>query len=210
MPADHPPLTPPTLGADGRILEGIVTTLNADGGVNVSPMGPIVDDALDRLWLRPFQTSTTYRNLKRTGRGVFHVTDDVELLAQAAVGQPSPLPRLIATPSGDELIIANACRWYAFEIESLDDATERTNIVARVTNSGALREFLGFNRAKHAVLEAAILATRLHLLGVQEVLAEFDRLQIAVDKTGAAAEQRAMAFLREHVAHVANQTGQQQ
>ncbi len=204
-----PPQTPPTLGADGRILEGIVTSLNADGRVNIAPMGPIVDDALDRLWLRPFQTSMTYRNLMRTGRGVFHVTDDVELLAQTAVGQPSPLPRLIATPGGDELIIADACRWYAFEIESLDDSTERTNIVARVTDRGALREFLGFNRAKHAVLEAAILATRVHLLGVQEVLAEFDRLQVAVDKTGAAAEQRAMAFLRERVTGAAEQAGQQ-
>jgi uncharacterized protein len=210
MSADHSPLTPPTLGADGRILEGIVTTQNADGGVNVSPMGPIVDDALDRLWLRPFSTSTTYRNLKRTGRGVFHVTDDVELLAQAAVGQPNPLPRLVPTPAGDELILADACRWYAFEIESLDDSTERTSIIARVTDRGVLREFLGFNRAKHAVLEAAILATRLHLLGVKEVIAEFDRLQVAIDKTGAAAEQRAMAFLREHVTGAAEQAGQQQ
>lgn len=209
MPSDPSPFPPPTLGADGRILEGIVTTLNPDGSVNVSPMGPIVDDALDRLWLRPFQTSTTYRNLKRTGRGVFHVTDDVELLAQAAVGQPNPLPRFTQSPAGDALILADACRWYAFEIESLDDQAERTNIVARVTDRGTLREFLGFNRAKHAVLEAAILATRLHLLGVQEVLAEFDRLQVALDKTGGAAEQRAMSFLREHVTGAAQQAGQQ-
>ena len=111
MPADNSPLPPPTLGAEGRILEGIVTTLNVDGSVNISPMGPIVDDALDRLWLRPFKTSTTYQNLKRTGRGVFHVTDDVELLAQAAVGQPSSLPRYAATPAGDVLIHADACRW---------------------------------------------------------------------------------------------------
>ena len=209
MSFDPSPFPAPTLGADGRILEGIVTTRSADGSVNVSPMGPIVDDALDRLWLRPFQTSTTYRNLKRTGRGVFHVTDDALLFAQAAVGQPSPLPRFTRSPAGDELILAEACRWYAFEIESLDDAAERTNIVARVTDRGTLREFLGFNRAKHAVLEAAILATRLHLLGVKEVLAEFDRLQVAVDKTGAAPEQRAMAFLRRHVTGAAQQAGQQ-
>jgi hypothetical protein len=202
MTADETPRTPPTLGAEGRILEGIVTTLNADGGVNVSPMGPIVNESLDRLWLRPFQTSTTYRNLKRTVRGVFHVTDDVELLAQAAVGQPAPLPRFIATPAGEALILADACRWYAFEIESLDDAEERTSIVAR--------EFLGFNRAQHAVLEAAILATRVHLTGAAAVLVEYDRLQVAIDKTGAAAEQRAMAFLRAHVARVALQAGQQQ
>ena len=210
MPADNSPLPPPTLGADGRILEGIVTTLNVDGNVNVSPMGPIVDDALDRLWLRPYHTSTTYRNLKRTGRGVFHVTDDVELLAQAAVGQPAPLPRFATTPAGDALILADACRWYAFEIESLDDVEERTSIVAKVTDRGTLREFVGFNRAQHAVLEAAILATRIHMTGAAVILAEYDRLQVAVNKTGAAAEQRAMAFLRSHVARAAEQAGQQQ
>ena len=209
MSSDPIPIPPPTLGADGRILEGIVTTLSADGGVNVSTIGPIVDNALDRLWLRPFQTSTTYRNLKRNGRGVFHVTDDVELLAQAAVGQPNPLPRFTPSPAGDQLILADACRWYAFEIESLDDTEERTSIVARVTDRGLLREFLGFNRAQHAVLEAAILATRIHLTGAAAVLAEYDRLQVAVEKTGAAPEQRAMAFLRAHVARVAEQAGQQ-
>ena len=49
-------------------------------------MGPIVDETMQTLVLRPFQTSTTYRNLKQTGCGVFHVTDDVLLLAQAAIG----------------------------------------------------------------------------------------------------------------------------
>lgn len=209
MPVDESPILPPTLSADGLILEGIVTTLGVDGGVNVSPMGPIVDATLDRLWLRPFGTSTTYRNLKRTGRGVFHVTDDVELLAQTAVGQPSPMPRFVTTPAGDELILADACRWYAFEVESLDDAGERTNIVAGVTDRGFLREFLGFNRAKHAVLEAAILATRIHLFGATAILEEFARLQVAVDKTGAATEHRAMAFLRDHVVRVADEAGQQ-
>ena len=60
------------------ILEGLMTTVNADGTVNVSPMGPRVDAGLTTFTLRPFQTSTTYCNLKRTGMGVFHVTDDVE------------------------------------------------------------------------------------------------------------------------------------
>ena len=201
MPSpDHmPPASPPTLGAEGRILEGIVTTLNADDRPNISPMGPIVDDALDRLWLRPFQTSTTYQNLKRAGFGVFHITDDVELLAQAAVGQPTPPPRLIPFLKGKCVILADACRWYAFEVESLDDSAERTNIVARVVDRGVLREFMGFNRAKHAVVEAAILATRLHLLDAATIAAEFDRLEVPVQKTGAAAERRAMKFLSEYV-----------
>lgn len=190
---------PPRLGVDGRILEGLVTTLNVDGSVNISPMGPIVDDSLDRLWLRPFQTSTTYQNLKREGAGVFHITDDVELFAQAAVGQPASAPSLLPGRSPRSAVLIDACRWYAFEVESLDDAAERTSIIARVIERGVRREFLGFNRAKHAVIEAAILATRVHLSDRSEMQAEFDRLAVPIQKTGAAAEHRAFNYLRRHV-----------
>lgn len=193
------PVSPPQLGADGLILEGIMATLNGDGTPNISPMGPIVDEKLERLWLRPYRSSTTYQNLKRTGQGVFHVTDDVELLAQAAVGQPNPLPRTTLAVAVCGVVLDDACRWYAIEVESLDDTSERTSIVARVVDRGVLREFFGFNRAKHAVVEAAILATRVHVLDPREIIAEFDRLAPAVAKTGAAAEYAAFEFLRRYV-----------
>jgi hypothetical protein len=190
---------PPQLGVDGFIVEGLVTTVCDDGRTNISPMGPIVEDSFDRLWLRPFRTSQTYANLKRTGRGVFHITDDVELLAQAAVGQPDPLPGLAPAKGFDGMLLADACRWYAFEVESLDDAAERTSIVGRVVDRGVLREFLGFNRAKHAVLEAAIVATRISLLDPAEIAAQLGRSAVIVQKTGAAAERRAMEFLRDYI-----------
>src|SRR6478752_2855462 len=60
------------------IIEGFLTTISADGTVNIAPMGPIVDEDWRRLLFRPFQSSQTFANLRRTGRGVFHVTDDVE------------------------------------------------------------------------------------------------------------------------------------
>jgi hypothetical protein len=191
--------TAPELGVNGRILEGIVTTLNADGTPNISPMGPIVDETMDRLWLRPFRTSTTYSNLKRSGGGVFHVTDDVELFAHAVVGQPTPLPRVIRSEKVDGVILADACRWYAFEVESLDDSADRTNIVARVVDRGVIGDFFGFNRAKHAVIEMAILASRVHLLDPQEIERQLPALVTMVEKTGAAAEHRAMSFLRDYM-----------
>lgn len=166
-------------------------------------MGPVVSEALEYLWLRPFSTSTTYQNLKRTGAGVFHVTDDVELLAQAAIGQPDPLPAMSPAPNVPGIILTDACRWYAFEVASLDDSTDRVSIVARVVDRGLLREFFGFNRAKHAVLEAAILATRVHILDAEYIRAEFERLAVMVQKTGAAAEHRALTFLRHYVEQTA-------
>jgi hypothetical protein len=177
------------------ILEGIVTTINADGSANISPMGPEVDAAMRQLVLKPFQTSTTYANLKRTGQGVFHVTDDVELLAQAAVGTPDPLPRLIRSSAVDGWILADSCRWYAFRTTMIDDSQQRTRIEAEVVAEDRIRDFFGFNRARHAVLEAAILATRTGLLPADEIFAQLERLRPLVDKTGGASEQRAWSFL---------------
>ena len=181
------------------ILEGIVTTANEDGGAHIAPMGPIVDERMRTLVLRPFRTSTTYENLKRTGRGVLHVTDDVELIAKAAVGPVEPMPPLTPLPAGGGWIIADACRWYAFEIRSRDDSQERSRLEAEVTGSGRLRDFFGFNRGKHAVIEAAILATRVSILSADDIREQFSRLAVLVEKTGGEQERRAFEFLRQYV-----------
>lgn len=186
----------PQLGADGRILEAIVTTANEDGTINIAPMGPLVDETLETLVLRPFRTSTTYKNLIRTSAGVLHITDDVLLFAKAAIGAVEPLPEFL---SSEPLVLGSACRWLSFEIVSVDDSAERSVLVARTTRRGHLREFFGFNRAKHAVIEAAILATRVHLLAGEEILAELARLETTIRKTGAADELTAYVLLQDFV-----------
>lgn len=184
------------------ILEGIITTLNEDGSVNISPMGPRVTPEMREFVLRPYQTSNTYRNLKRTAQGVLHVTDDVELLARAAVGRVEPLPALVPASAVEGRILADACRWYAFRVRTLDDSQPRVTIVADVVESGRIRDFFGFNRAKHAVVEAAILATRTAFLPAEEIRAEFKRLAVIVEKAGGDQERRAFDFLQNHVRSV--------
>ncbi|HVX13504.1 MAG TPA: DUF447 domain-containing protein [Pirellulales bacterium] len=181
------------------ILEGIVTTLGADGSVNIAPMGPRVDAAMRHIVLRPFQTSTTYRNLKRLGEGVLHVTDDVELLARAAIGRIETLPALTAAEGVSGQRLVDTCRWYSFRVGRIDDRDERTSIEADVVATGRVRDFFGFNRAKHAVVEGAILATRVHLIPAQEIAAEFDRLRILIEKTGGEQEHRAFDLLSHYV-----------
>ncbi|MEX2174865.1 MAG: DUF447 domain-containing protein [Pirellulaceae bacterium] len=184
--------------ADDLILEGIVTSLQADGTANISPMGPRVDRLVTRLVLRPFRTSQTYQNLQRHGAGVFHVTDDVELIARAAVGQLDP-PRLLPAAAIRGYILADCCRWFAFRVRELDDAAERTTIVCEVVDRGTLRDFFGFNRAKHAVLEAAILATRIDIVSADEIRGEMRRLAIRIEKTAGDQERRAFAFLNQYL-----------
>jgi hypothetical protein len=199
MRSSTPPVAPPTLGDDGYILEGLLATLGDDGQPHLAPMGPLVRSDMKRLWIRPFRTSTTYANLKRRGAGVFHVTDDLELIARAAVGSLADPPRWNLELAAAGPVLADACHWYAFRVESLDDSAERTSIVAEIIDHGRVREFCGFNRAKHAVIEAAILATRVHLLDAAYLAAEVERLDVIVNKTGAAAERRAFKFLADYV-----------
>ena len=181
------------------ILEGIVTTLNDDGSPNISPMGPLVDREMTQLVLRPYRTSRTYSNLRRAGVGIFHITDDVELLARAAVNQLECPPPLRSARAIEGFILQDACRWYAFRVERLDDRDERTRIECPVIEVGRQRDFLGFNRAKHAVVEAAILATRTAFLPPQQIRDEFQRLAVIVDKTAGDQERRAFALLDVYV-----------
>lgn len=192
------PVSPKAEGSN-VILEGIVTTLNEDRTPNIAPMGPLVDERISQFVLRPYKTSTTFANLKRAGEGVLHVTDDVELLARAAVKQLNSVPKVAAANTVDGVVIADACRWYEFKVSSLDGQSERTTIACEVVARGRIRDFFGFNRAKHAVVEAAILASRLHLLPADEVCQEFRRLALLVDKTAGEQERRAFQFLNEYV-----------
>ena len=188
------------------ILEGIVTTLQPDGTTNVAPMGPRVDDstapAIERFLLRPFPTSSTCGNLLRTRRGVLHVTDDVELLARAAVDRLDSPPPLTSLEGFGPLVLQNACRWYAFEVAEIDQSEERVKLDCRVVRHGWHRDFFGFNRAKHAVLEAAILATRVAILPPEQIRDELRRLSVIVEKTAGTAERRAFEFLHSYVDEV--------
>ena len=187
------------------ILEGIVTTLSPTGAINIAPMGPRVDADMKRFLLRPFNTSTTYHNLRGHGEGVLHVTDDVLLLARAAVGQLIAMPPLMPAVAVRGWVMRDACRAYEFRVVSIDDRAERVNIEVEVVYHGSLRDFFGFNRAKHAVVEAAILATRTHLLPLDEIEAEYRKLAVIVQKTGGEQEKAAFEFLRAHVERVKRQ-----
>jgi hypothetical protein len=184
------------------ILEGIVTTVSPAGAVNIAPMGPCVDDVMERFTLRPFPTSQTCRNLMDRGEGVLHVTDDVLLLAKAALGPVQPPPPLVPATSVDGFVLAEACRFYEFRVRAIDASRPRVDIQVEVTHRGRLRDFFGFNRAKHAVVEAAILATRTAFLPLNEIHAEFQKLEVIVAKTGGPQECAALQLLRDYLRQV--------
>jgi len=173
------------------IVESIVTTVAADGTVNCAPMG--VEWSDDRIVLKPFLDTATYRNVVATRAAVVNVVDDVRIFARAAISNPAYPTVPAAIVRGVRL--QDCCSWRELEVRTVDSSPPRSRIETAVVHRGVMREFIGFNRARHAVLEAAIYATRLHLLPREFITGEFERLQVIVDKTAGPAEQEAMALL---------------
>ncbi len=192
------------------ILESIVTTVDPSGQVNIAPMGPTVISKgdptspvfkkdVDGFVLRPFKTSTTYANLIANPFATIHVTDDALLFARAAVSDLSKIDQasLVHQLEGTQWWPLGDChRWFAVQVSKVHDDELRVSMDCRVVDSSEVRPYFGFNRAKHAVIEAAILATRTHLLPVESVLSEIDRLQPLVDKTGGPDEHEGFDLLK--------------
>jgi hypothetical protein len=179
---------------DNLVLESIVTTEAVDGGLHVAPMGPEVNLEANVWWLKPFQTSTTFANLRRTQRCVVHVTDDSLLLVKAVLGLANQEPATFVDNRGYRL--AACCRWFALEVVSWELQEARALAECRVVDSGEVRPFFGWNRAKHALVELAVLASRLSLLAPAVLQAEWERLAVLVEKTGGRAEHQALEMLR--------------
>jgi len=177
------------------IIETIVTTLDAKGAVNVAPMG--VEWSDDVLVVKPFLDTTTFRNLRDTRVAVVNLTDDVRIFVRAALYSTNA-PTIPATVV-QGVVLSGASSWREVEVTSIDATPPRSRIETRVVFRAAQGEFLGFNRARHAVLEATILATRLHLIPHDEVRRQVDALAVLVDKTAGPREQEGWALVSAYV-----------
>ncbi len=191
MSADAGELTP--------LIETVVTTIGSDGVVNCAAMGVRWGEAELVFW--PFDATRTLRNLRGHGEAVVHLTDDVLLFVQAALGHPRPALRPATAIHGSVIDEVNAWREVVVtEISPADGELPRSRVRARVVASGTgARQPLGLCRARHAAVEASILASRLPWLGAERVLAELGRLQQLVDRTAGPRERAAMDYVRRYV-----------
>jgi uncharacterized protein len=177
------------------IVETVTTTINPDGTVNSAAMG--VEWGDETIIIKPFRSTRTLRNLRARGAAVVNLTDDILLFTQAALSDPHPPTRATATIDG--AVLADACSWREVTVETIDASGPRARVTTHVVGRGVGREFLGFNRARHAVLEASIIASRAHLLPAGKIRVELERLQVLVDKTAGPREHEAMELVRRHV-----------
>jgi hypothetical protein len=177
------------------IVETVTTTLNPDGTVNCAAMG--VEWGDETIVIKPYKPTRTLRNLRATGAAVVNLTDDILLFAQAALEDPHPPTRPATAIEG--AVLADACSWREVAVDAIDATGPRARVTTRVVGRGTGREFIGFSRACHAVLEASILASRVRRLPAEEIRAELERLGVVVDKTAGPRERAAMDRVLAHV-----------
>jgi hypothetical protein len=178
------------------IIESIVTTQARDGAVHIAPIGVIWRDKT--AVLAPFRPSTTLDNLAAHPFAVINHTDDVRVFAGCLTGR-----RDWPTRPADKIVghvLADALSHQEVAVERRDEDETRPRFSCRVVHAANHRPFAGFNRAQAAVIEAAILVSRLHILPRDKVEREIAYLEIAIGKTAGPREREAWLWLTERIA----------
>lgn len=177
------------------IFETIVVTRSEAGEAHITPLGVREQDGLSVL--APFRPSITLDNLLATRSASVNLTDDVRVFAGCLTGRrvwPLTASSEIATPR-----LEMALTHRELEIVRVEDDEIRPRVYCRVVVECAHAPFRGFNRAQAAVIEAAILVSRLHMLSSDKIDAERAYLSIAIDKTAGPAEREAWGWLMEKI-----------
>jgi hypothetical protein len=177
------------------ILETIVTTRNADGSVHLVPFGLIAEG--ETYVVAPFRPSPTIDNLMREPVLAAAAPADVRVIAGCVTGRRD-WPTLPCDRIGG-VRLANALAHMEFEVEAIFEDPIRPRFRCRVLHTAMHRPFLGYNRAQAAVIEAAILSTRLHLLDPEKIRAELAYLALAIAKTAGPAETEAWGWVEDKI-----------
>jgi hypothetical protein len=178
------------------IFETVVTTVSVDGRPHVAPMGVRYRGEL--VVLKPFRPSTTLDNILATGCAVLNLLTDVRVFAGCVTGRRSWPTVPAASVQGVRL--AQALGHVELRVQQVKDDLERPELLMRRVHEEQHGPFLGFNRAQAAVIEGAVLISRLHMLPAEKIEAEMRYLQIAIDKTAGEAEREGWGWLCEAVA----------
>jgi hypothetical protein len=173
------------------IVETVLTTRDAAGASHIAPLGLIQDGA---HWIAaPFKPSRSLDNLRAHPFLCASHTDDVRVIAGCVTGRKdwplAPAERIVGAR------LAGAVSHWELAVERVVEDDLRPRFVCRLVGAFGHRPWSGYNRAQAAVLELAVLVTRLHMLPAAKIEAELAYLDIAIAKTAGPAEREAWGWL---------------
>lgn len=179
------------------IFETIITCVDAAGKAHVTPFGIRYED--EYVIVSPYKPSTTLDNILATKLAVMNLSDDVRVFAGALTNRQAW--RLVQANKIAGFRLADCLAHAELRLVEVREDLARPQLVMQKVFEQNHRQFAGFNRAQAAVIELAVLASRLHMLPKEKIEAEMQYLQIAIDKTAGERELEAWGWLQEKVQH---------
>lgn len=179
------------------IYETIVTTVNMQGEAHTTPFGVRMQDGL--VIISPYKPSATLENILSTQTAVLSLTDDVRVFAGALTGHKTW--NLIAAEKVHGFRLEDTLAHKELKLVKVEDDELRPQLFLQVVHEALHAPFQGFNRAQAAVIELAVLVSRLKRLPMEKIQQEMDYLRIAIEKTAGERELEAWSWLTETVAN---------
>lgn len=177
------------------IFETIISTVNSQGDAHVTPFGIQMQDGL--VVISPYKPSATLENILATQHAVMNLTDDVRVFAGALTRRQAWSLTPAEKVAGYRLTETLAHK--ELKLVKINEDALRPQLFLEVIYEVQHQSFMGFNRAQAAVIELAVLVSRLNMLAKEKVLSEMQYLQIAVDKTAGERELEAWIWLTEKI-----------
>ncbi len=177
------------------IFETIISTINAEGVAHVTPFG--VRYAGENVIISPYKPSTTLANILASKHAVMNITADVRVFAAALTNRQAW--QLLPTSQIKGFRLADCIQHVELALIEVRDDAVRPQLVMQKMHVQQHQAFNGFNRAQAAVIELAVLVSRIHLLPQEKIQAEMHYLQIAIEKTAGENELQAWIWLTEKI-----------
>jgi len=176
----------------GGINETILTTVNPDGSYNAAPMG-VHRISHEVLELRPFKSSSTYKNLLNNPKACINVTDDPGLFFVTAF-KGKTVEGLLEPAIDKEMSLISAFAQIFVDASKSNDISEiRACFTCRVKDIKAPAMMpRSFNRGRAEAIEAIIHATRIEVFSkeggledVEKLIKRFTECKDVVDRVSA-------------------------
>ena len=176
------------------IFETIITTQSAEGRVHIAPMG--IREENGSVILAPFKPSTTLDNVIDSGCAVQNFCDDVRVFAGCISGAKRDWPTIAATAVAG-VRLRDSLGHSELKLDRIEPDSQRPELYCKRVHNESHGAFRGFNRAQAAVIEGAVLISRLDRLAPEKIDHEWDYLSIAIEKTAGPIEREAWHWLQE-------------
>jgi len=191
------------MGNSTMIYETILSTLDSQGNAHVTPFGVSMQD--DLVVISPFKPSTTLENILATECAVMNLTDDVRVFAGALTRRETWLKNIVESLLPAEKVngfrLADTLAHKELKLVEVKQDDVRPQLLMQVVHEAQHQAFQGFNRAQAAVIELAVLVSRLKRLPMEKITQEMDYLTIAIEKTAGPRELEAWGWLTEAVSN---------